>query len=274
METNIAYGVIGNAPAVENNTYKQVEMTSAPEKGCSKNRTEMKKEKKEYCFKIFITTISVAALLLVLIFLSLFLVHILYQPTYNHIQRIEQKLDDLFIRSCKDLPQGSLSEYYYIVTNSSEIIRVYCDTSTRNCSCDASVGWMRVANLDMTDPTQQCPDGFRLIDRTEPPLRTCGRPAGHSDGCVSTTFPVHGIEYSRLCGRIVGYQFGSPSGFNTLESSIDRDYMAGISLTHGLPRQHIWSFVNAQNENTTSEACPCISTAPLVCHCLSVMTLT
>ena len=111
-------------------------------------------------------------------------------------------LYSLLGHSCKDLPQGSLSEYYYIVTNSSGVIHVYCDTSTQNCSCDALGGWMRVANLDMTDPTQQCPDGFRQINRTEPPLRTCGRPDGHSDGCVSTTFPVHEIEYSRVCGRI------------------------------------------------------------------------
>ena len=185
--------------------------------------------------------------------------------TQNRIQGIEQELNNtinlikqVILRSCNDLPQGSPSGYYHISTNSSGVIRVYCDTSARNCSCDASGGWARVANLDMTDPTQQCPDGFRLIDRTEPPLRTCGRPDGHSDGCVSTTFPIYGIEYSRVCGRIVGYQFGSPSGFNTGESSIDRDYIAGISLTHGLPRQHIWSFVNAQNENTTSQVCPCI----------------
>ena len=26
---------------------------------------------------------------------------------------------------------------------------------------------MRVVELDMTDPTQQCPDGFKLIRRTE-----------------------------------------------------------------------------------------------------------
>ena len=124
----------------------------------------------------------------------------------------------------------------------------------------------------MTDSTQQCPDGFKLINRTEPPLRTCGRPDGHSDGCVSTTFPAHGIEYSRVCGRIVGYQFGSPSAFYTGESSIDRDYMASISLTHGLPRQHIWSFVNAQNENTAGEVVHAFGTAGLVYHCLSVMT--
>ena len=176
----------------------------------------------------------------------------------TRIQGIEQELNNLFVRSCKDLPQGSPSRFYYILTDSSGVIRVYCDSSVTNCSCDASGGWMRVAYLDMTDPTQQCPDGFKLINRTEPPLRTCGRPASHRDGCVSTTFPVYGIEYSRVCGRIVGYQFGSPSGFDTLESSIDSDYMAGISLTHGLPRQHIWSFVNAQNELANFEVCPCI----------------
>ena len=365
MRTNIAYGVHGNAPAVEDNTYELVEMTPAPEKCCSKNQTQMKKEKKECFFKIFITTIAVTALLLVLIFLSFFLVHYAsYQQlpesqqsagiettqlllnssnqllqlqaselkeaenfiqnlqlqlnnsneqlqlqaselketkhfiqslqlqlnktvelqesqdndfhlfieeqqtnellTQNRIQGIEQELNNtinlikhIILRSCNGLPQGSPSGYYHISTNDAGVIRVYCDTSARNCSCDASGGWARVADLDMTDPTQQCPDGFKLINRTEPPLRTCGR-HGHSDACVSTTFFVHGIEYSHVCGRIVGYQFGSPSGFDTGESSIDRDYIAGISLTHGLPRQHIWSFVNAQNENTTSEVCPCI----------------
>ena len=56
----------------------------------------------------------------------------------------------------------------------------------------------------MTDPTQQCPGGFKLFRRTEPPLRTCGKPDDQY-GCVSNFFPVHGIQYSRVCGRIIGY---------------------------------------------------------------------
>ena len=55
----------------------------------------------------------------------------------------------------------------------------------------------------MTGLTQQCPDGFKQINRTVSLLHTCGRPDGLRDGCVSTTFPVHGIEYSCVCGRIV-----------------------------------------------------------------------
>ena len=133
---------------------------------------------------------------------------------------------------------------------------------------------LSLINIDMTHPTQQCPDGFKPIDRTEPPLRTCGRPDGFT-GCLSTTFPVYGTEYSRVCGRIVGYQFGSPSGFDTLESSIDCDYIAGISLTHGLPRQHIWSSVNAQNEGTLilMRFVHAFRTALLASRCLLVMTI-
>ena len=397
METSAAYDCIQKNAATEDNIYELVDVNPEPVKRSSswssaeveikKREAETKMGSTNYCFNILITTIAVTALLLVLIFLSFFLVHYLsYQQlletqqsvgietmqlllnssneqlqlqaselkeaqnfiqslqlqlnssneqlqlqaselkeaqrfiqslqlqlnssneqlqlqaseleeaqhfiqslqlqlnktvelreslendfhlfieeqqtnellTQNRIQGIEQDLDNLFIHSCKDLPQGSTSGYYHIPTNGTGIIHVYCDTSLRDCSCNASGGWMRVANLDMTDPTQQCPDGFRLIDRTELPLRTCGRPNGHRDGCVSTTFPVYGFRYSRVCGRIVGYQFGSPSGFDTGENSIDSDYMAGISLTHGLPRQHIWSFVNAQSELTSNQACPCI----------------
>ena len=176
--------------------------------------------------------------------------------THNRFQGIEQDLDNLFIHSCKDLPQGSPSGYYPIPTNDTGVIHVYCSTSPRYCSCSTSGGWMRVANFDMTDPTQQCPDGFKQIDRTEPPVHTCGRPDG-THGCVSTTFKAYGVEYSRVCGRIVGYQIGSPSAFRRQYVGINSHYASGISLTHGQPRQHIYTFANAQGEGYTSEVCPC-----------------
>ena len=159
-------------------------------------------------------------------------------------------------RSCQDLYGHAYQSGYYWIKAARSPVKVYCDMG-RACCGNTSSGWMRVANIDMTDSTQQCPNGFRLITRTAPPLRTCGRPVGHQ-GCVSTTVSVHEYEYTRVCGRIVGYQYGSPSGFSAGQNSIDNHYMAGISLTHGVPRQHIWSFVNAQNEGSTIEVCPCI----------------
>ena len=111
----------------------------------------------------------------------------------------------------------------------------------------------------MTDPTQQCPDIFKLISRTEPPLRTCGRP-DNFQGCVSIPFPSNGIEYSHVCGKIIGYQVGTPEAFNDQSETIDTQYVNGISLTHGAqPRQHIWTLAGARAEETPSvgEICPC-----------------
>ena len=97
--------------------------------------------------------------------------------------------------SCSDIAQNSLSGEYWIQNNNTNSpVQVYCDMTSRNCSCNTTGGWTRVASLDMTDPSQQCPGGFRLVTRTTAPLRTCGRPG--PAGCVSTTFSVHRIEYS------------------------------------------------------------------------------
>ena len=122
---------------------------------------------------------------------------------------------------------------------------------------------MRVANLDMTDPEQNCPGGFRLVPRTEPQLRTCGRPG--PGGCVSTIFPTYGKEYSRVCGRVIGYQDKTPDAFHAYQAgtatTIDSYYVAGVSITHGFsPQQHISTFVAAIDEYSETTAryhCPC-----------------
>ena len=174
--------------------------------------------------------------------------------------------------SCHTLPAGSQSGYYWI-QNSYAVhgaIRVYCDMASRCCNstggcmvsrcCNSTGGWMRVADLDMTDPTQNCPSGFRLITS---PKRSCGRPGS---GCVSTTFPVHGVQYSRVCGRVIAYQFGSTNGFRAYYSNhkitVDDVYVDGVSLTHGQnPRKHIWTFAAARDETTSDRStCPCTKT--------------
>ena len=166
------------------------------------------------------------------------------------------------VSSCSDIAQNSPSGEYWIQTNNTNSpVQVYCDMNPRNCSCNTTGGWTRVANLDMTDPSQQCPDGFRLVNRTTAPLRTCGRPG--PAGCVSTTFHVYGIEYSHVCGRVIGYQDRTPDAFYPYYANgaltIDDSYVEGISLTHGQsPRQHIWTFAAAVDETRAQNwVCPC-----------------
>ena len=165
--------------------------------------------------------------------------------------------------SCSDLLQDSPSGEYWILGKTNHPIKVYCDM-TRTC-CNTTGGWTRVANLDITDPSQQCPDGFRLVTRTTAPLRTCGRPDSFT-GCVSTTFPVHGIEYSHVCGRVIGYQDRTPDAFHPYQRNmqlltVDSTYIDGVSLTHGqLPRQHIWTFAASLGEvfySNKAYLCPC-----------------
>ena len=158
--------------------------------------------------------------------------------------------------SCKFIPQGSPSGHYWIQHTGTGYANLeYCDM-TRTC-CNSTGGWMRVANFNMTDTNQQCPSGFRL---TTSPKRTCGTPGS---SCVSTTFPLNGVKYSKVCGKIIGYQYGTPDAFGwTRGLTIDNGYVDGVSLTHGqTPRKHIWTFAAAVDETISNYyVCPCTKT--------------
>ena len=160
--------------------------------------------------------------------------------------------------SCHQIARLSpniLPGYAWLQKPDSDPTFVYCAATTKCCSSPG--GWMRVAYLDMTDPHQTCPQGFKQINS---PKRSCGRNLPNG-GCNSATFSVEGFNYHKVCGRIIGYHYGTPSGFYTYDNSIDGPYLEGVSISHGHnPRKHIWSFANALQEDTTSyngHICPC-----------------
>ena len=76
--------------------------------------------------------------------------------------------------------------------------------------CNGTPGWRRVAFINMTDTSYNCPTGLSLTSYSK---RTCGRSHTTSVGCSSTTFSIGGLPYSRVCGRIRGYQFGATTAF-------------------------------------------------------------
>ena len=161
------------------------------------------------------------------------------------------------------------SEYYWITSPNGTAVQVYCDM-TRECSCSsASVGgWSRVAYLNMTDPIHQCPPAWREI--TEP-VRTCGRTnetVPRSDnpdrlgGCSSVSFSTYNISFSHICGRIIGYQVGSPEAFlantNSWYTRIEDPYVDGVVITHGTEIEHVWTFAASFSENRrVGDVCPC-----------------
>ena len=125
--------------------------------------------------------------------------------------------------------------------------------------------WYQVAYINMSDPSQQCPAAWK--EYTSDGIRVCARPTSESSGgsCPSTLYPVS-RQYNKVCGRVIGYQIGSPDAFVYPSKvpknlMIDQQYLDGISITHGIPdRTHIWSYVAGANENGTgcsSYNCPC-----------------
>ena len=155
--------------------------------------------------------------------------------------------------SCAALPPSSPSGYYWVGASIGSAVRVYCDT-TRSCG-GVTGGWRRVAGLDMTNSSQQCPSSLR--QRTDSNKRTCGIP---STGCSSVTFSTATLEYSIVCGKIMAYQYGIPDAF--VNANADGTDVDGVSLTHGNPRQHIWTFVAASDEVSSypRSNCPCTNT--------------
>ena len=87
--------------------------------------------------------------------------------------------------------------------------------------------------------------------------------------------------YSNVCGHIIGYQIGSNDAFCPFQEvcgyrDVGRDptslraftvndvYVDGLSLTHGNPREHIWTFAVAINDvdgqRHPEYLCPCTRT--------------
>ena len=145
-------------------------------------------------------------------------------------------------------------------------------------TCGGTGSWRRVVYLDMTDPNTNCPSGWQLTSHSR---RTCGRVSTgrltcdsntncrvntHNLTCDSVTFPVSGGDYTRVCGKIKGYQVGWTDGFEAYDdgdvTTIDGAYVSGVSLTHGSPRQHIWTFAAGYSEYypNRNDACPCDAT--------------
>ena len=108
----------------------------------------------------------------------------------------------------------------------------------------------------MSDPSQHCPSAWR--EYNESGINTCTRPVSSGGSCHGTFYNV-GQQYSKVCGRAIGYQIGSTDAF-AVSQGIDLDsyYVYGVSVTHGQPRSHIWTFASGLTEGGyNSNNCPC-----------------
>ena len=116
--------------------------------------------------------------------------------------------------------------------------------------------WERVVFLNMSVPSQQCPPNW--AEYISHGVRTCGRSV-LGVGCQGVLFSGStGRQYSKVCGRAIGYEYGGQEAFE--HTNIDSNYVYGLSITHGTSRNHIWTYAVGNTEGGHSTAqwnCPC-----------------
>ena len=165
--------------------------------------------------------------------------------------------------SCEEIKnkQPNSPSGVYLLATGNEITQVYCNMEEL---CGSGGGWTRLAYLDMSDATQNCPSGFRLYQSGG--VRACGRSVANSGSCISVQFPSNGISYSQVCGRVVGYQYATPDAVNenygSNHNNLNGDYVDGVSITRGSPRQHVWTLIAGYTQfksefNSRTSSCPC-----------------
>ena len=150
-----------------------------------------------------------------------------------------------------------------------EEVRVKLQNFPYTMSCGGTTGWRRIAYLNMTDSSHECPG--ELVESMYSGKRLCGQHPTATASCTPATFSTNEREYTAVCGKIFGYQYGDTTafGFYTANGasdtySIDTYYIDGVTVTHGSDgtREHIWSFANGLSEDRNDrDACPCAPNA-------------
>jgi hypothetical protein len=125
-------------------------------------------------------------------------------------------------------------------------------------------GWIQIVNVTYSDPGVSCPGAWTAT--TYGTEDGCARSAFSANTINPHIFPVNGIMYNQVCGRIDAFAFSTPVAFETGVTDLELNYVDGISLTRGAAgsRGHIWTFAASAVENPTvgdtaqlPPQCPC-----------------
>ena len=180
----------------------------------------------------------------------------------DFVETLDGRSQNYPILSCAFLARTAPSGYYWIRTSNGSVVQLYCNVSLM-CG-NTTGGWMKLFELDMTNSTHHCPEG--LQEQSANGSRTCVRTI--REGCSSVTLLTYSLNYTAVCGRVRAYQYGFTNAFTA--TSIEETFVDGVTFSHGHPRTHIWTFVNAFDETrrfSSGGYCICISRQPdLVPH--------
>lgn len=180
------------------------------------------------------------------------------------LQSLTECLPAQSFSSCQDifLKCGRVSSgNYQVLTANGSTVTVYCNME--GDTCGGTGGWMRIAYLDMTNPSHQCPSGLNEITTSDTGKRICVY-ANVVDGCDPVNYTAD-FNFTQVCGRVQGYSYGGPNAFGPYRTtpggaSVDDHYVDGMSITLGTssPRTHLWSYaVGVYETGDDRFNCPC-----------------
>ncbi len=154
--------------------------------------------------------------------------------------------------SCRDhLERGRLDDGVYLVGN----VPRRCDMTT-----DGG-GWTNA--LDFDGVRDACPAPW-IAEPTD--LRICIMPGGQPTSSLFVPSPIG--TYGEVMTSVIAYQRANTDGFH-MPAPIDVPYVDGLSITTGLPRQHIATYASGYSDGTGCGGplglcnCPCVGGNPV-----------
>ena len=164
-------------------------------------------------------------------------------PTKNLPERILNEVSNKIMQDVRELLVDELKEIRAVVHN---VTLSQLESGYPNLCNIRDSRWKQIVHLNMSSYRSGCPAELREVKNKATGQRACGRTAEY--GCSSLLYNP-GQEYTDVCARVRGYQYGQTEGFKPSGGrNIDEAYLDGISITYGLPRHHIWSLVAGYNE--------------------------
>ena len=148
-------------------------------------------------------------------------------PT-RHVALQEKNADELSIRSAID---SAISNFVQ------EAIELGIPVLVPECG---EGKWKRIASLNMNNSAQHCPSAWTEIYING--TRGCGRPPSDTQrgGCSATLFSPRRETYQNVCGRVIGYEYGSADAFlnrwNNQNLNVPYTSMESVSL---MDRPHL-----------------------------------
>ena len=182
-----------------------------------------------------------------------------YHQRYSYPQYEEQRYykPNQFecFSSCKDILfkyPDTPSGFYYITSGPDKFRKVYCEMEKEFCG---SRGWEKFYYMDFfKNDSHTCPGSFKKSYRIKP--GDMGKMAGKqyycegtvNNGCTTAKFYLDDAQYSEICAKIGGYQYGMPTAFKPYENN-DQTFMDGVYFSYGKDTKYLWGYAMGSYKN-------------------------